>query len=203
MQDWSFTYDEAGNLRTRARSMPTELADSIESFGYDSLDRPTTAGTNYPSAPWLNGTDSYEYDYSGNITKKNGNPYTYGNCNAGPHAVCSVGGIDQFVYDANGNMTSGNHRTVGYNPSNKPIHIESQLSSLPGSTTATVDFIYAIVVPEVCRDLTGWVPEFHGNSVRACSGGLAVDWRDVKTAVWMAGWQLPLNRNPQDSAPCT
>jgi hypothetical protein len=61
----------------------------------------------------------------------------------------------------------------------------------------------AIVVPEVCRDLTGWVPEFHGNSVRACSGGLAVDWRDVKTAVWMAGWQLPLNRNPQDSAPCT
>jgi RHS repeat-associated protein len=142
MQDWSFTYDEAGNLRTRARSTPTELADSIETFGYDSLDRLTTTGTNYPSAPWLNGTDSYEYNYSGNITKKNGDPYTYGNCNAGPHAVCSVGGIDQFVYDANGNMTSGNHRTVGYNPSNKPIHIESQPSSLPGSTTATVDFIY-------------------------------------------------------------
>ena len=48
------------------------------------------------------------------------------------------------------------------------------------------------MVPEVCRDLTGWLPEFHENSVRARSGRPAVDRRDMKTAVWTAGWLLLL-----------
>jgi len=72
-----------------------------------------------------------------------------------------------------------------------------------GGADATVFSYDAIVVPEACRDLTGCVPGFHGNTVRACLRGLAGDWRDVKTAVWIGGWQLPLTRSHPDWATYT
>ncbi len=134
IQGLTFAYDEVGNLRGRTRSMPSEMADSTETFGYDQLDRLITAQVKIPSTAYDVTEETYAYDGIGNLTEKGGKTYTYAGCGAGPHAVCTVGGGAPFEYDANGNMTSGNGRTVAYNPANKPVHI--------GNDTGTVDFIY-------------------------------------------------------------
>ena len=39
IQNWSYTYDEAGNLRTRVRADAVSPGPTTESFGYDALNR--------------------------------------------------------------------------------------------------------------------------------------------------------------------
>jgi RHS repeat-associated protein len=138
IQNWGFTYDEAGNLLSRSRADEASPSPSIETFAYDSLNRVRTSRVAVP----LEGYDvpeSFFYDDLGNLKQKSGHSYVYSSgCMAdqrpaGPHAVCTVGGVP-YSYDGNGNMTSGGGRTVEYNTLNKPTHMQGEGGS--------VDFIY-------------------------------------------------------------
>jgi RHS repeat-associated protein len=109
----SFVYDRLGNLAER-RWMGTDISgqNQVETFGYDSLNRLTSAN--------LVGikTTNYSYDAIGNILSKSdfGNDYYYGNDGVRPHAVRNVynNGVlkASYAYDANGFMTAGNGRTI-------------------------------------------------------------------------------------------
>jgi RHS repeat-associated protein len=134
IQDWSYGYDQAGNLRRRDRSDQVNVANSKETFEYDPLNRLTSSRVKITALSNYDQTESFDYDRLGNLTAKGGKLYSYSGCSAGPHAVCTVGGGALFGYDANGNMTSSNGRTVTYNAANKVRHIE-------GNGT-TVDFAY-------------------------------------------------------------
>ncbi len=143
IQNWTNTYDEAGNLRTRTRSDAVNDAPSLETFDYDTLNRLLSSrvqlSTLTPSA--YDHSDSYGYDALGNRTTKNGALNTYGTgCvgTAGPHALCTVAGGPGYGYDQNGNMTSGGGRSVTYNVANKPTEI---VDDSPGRA-GTVDFAY-------------------------------------------------------------
>jgi len=139
IQDLAFTYDEVGNLQKRTRAMTAETADSTEKFGYDLLDRLTSAETKIPSAANYDVTESYAYDSIGNLTQKGGKTYAYSGCpTGGPHAVCTVGESTGYSYDQNGNMVAGNGRTLSYNSFNKVTSIAGG----PDGSSATVDFMY-------------------------------------------------------------
>ncbi len=94
-------YDLAGSVQTL-----TDAANSgqVQSFGYDWLDRLTSAATNAVGVGQYSHT--YAYNAIGNITSYNGNAYTYG---SQPHAVTAAFG-NSYGYDAVGNQTS---RTIG------------------------------------------------------------------------------------------
>ena len=106
--DIRHTWDDAGNLVNRYDA----VADETESFGYDFLDRLTSASGAY--------TMSYTYDEIGNILSKNGTTYTYSQTK--PHAVTSVGDM-QYAYDANGNMITRNDQVITWDAENRPIQI--------------------------------------------------------------------------------
>ena len=117
IQDLGYDWDEVGNLTSRTdKSTGTTL---VETFGYDGLNRVTSATVGSQS-------DQYRYNGLGNITSKTGvGSYTYGQNGAGMHAVThtSIGNIS-YQYDANGNMTSGSGRTLVYSTFDKPTRIE-------------------------------------------------------------------------------
>lgn len=144
IQRWAYEYDEGGNLRRRERTDRVNIADAVETFDYDSLDRLHTAQV---QSGGQSVTTSYDYDALGNLTKKGQNDYTYGTCSAGPHAVCTVGGGTAFVYDSNGSMTAGAGRTVKYNARNKP--------SLISKSGASVEFVYGADDVRVLQIATG------------------------------------------------
>jgi len=126
----SYTFDALGNLTNR-----NDVIEGFsEDFTYDNLNR--LVGVQYQGAGAAHvkklsaDTVSYSYDSLGNLIRKsdilgggsNGN-YTYGESNAGPHAVSNISGLGAFSYDANGNQISGNGRTTEYSPFNKPTSI--------------------------------------------------------------------------------
>jgi RHS repeat-associated protein len=127
-----YSYDEAGNVRSRLRGDPLAAGPTVETFGYDELNRMTSARVQVGS---YDATESYLYDDLGigNIKSKSGKDYSYTGCNAGPHAVCSVGS-ETYGYDANGNLTGRAGGTVTYNPLNKPVQITGE--------QGVVDFVY-------------------------------------------------------------
>jgi len=101
-------YDQNGNV-TRIENLYAS-PDEIQEFGYDSLDRLTSAKAT-PLGQSAIYDEIYEYDSSGRLT---GLPalgtYTYpGIGSPHYHAVSSTTGGGSFVYDDNGSMTS---RTV-------------------------------------------------------------------------------------------
>ena len=122
--DSSYQYDQMGNLTSR-----TDNRQGIsETFTYDGLDRLVTSHLGGEVAK------SFAYDALGNMTYKSDiGDYSYGDCNAGPHAVCQAGD-NVYSYDANGNMIQGAGRTVNYTAFNKPYQF------INGS--ATVSFVY-------------------------------------------------------------
>ncbi|MES1945527.1 hypothetical protein PC39_15469 [Salinisphaera sp. PC39] len=117
VQSLNFAWDEVGNLTERVDQNQGGLT---EAFAYDDLYR-LTGST-------LNGNTnlSVSYDAIGNITSKSGvGSYTYGQNNAGPHAVTEITGNRgaTYSYDANGNMTQGNSRSLTWTSFNKPATI--------------------------------------------------------------------------------
>src|SRR6185437_5256787 len=141
IQNWSNTYDEAGNLLTRSRTDAVSGAASNETFGYDPLNRLTSSEVKIPTlTPAYDHQESYVYDTLGlgNLTSKNGSLYTYGTgCigPAGPHAVCTVAGGPAYGYDSNGNMTSGGGRSITYNSTNKPTQIQGEFQGQADGVT--------------------------------------------------------------------
>ena len=124
IQNLSYSYDSLGNL-TQRKDL---IQNKTEDFTYDNINRLTEADLVGV------GTKTFAYDALGNITNKSDvGSYTYGQNNAGPHAVTTANGVS-YSYDANGNMTGGNGRTLTWSSYNKPIQIQQ------GSNT--VNFSY-------------------------------------------------------------
>jgi RHS repeat-associated protein len=157
IQQWGYSFDEAGNLRTRTRSDQLNALGSVETFGYDGLDRLTSSNVTVGATQQASG---FGYDALGNLTTKDGKDYAYTGCvagerPAGPHAVCYVGGVGPFLYDGNGNMVSGLDRTLTYNPSNMVTHVDSHPAVSNGNDTGTVDFMYGADNTRVVQAVSG------------------------------------------------
>ena len=103
LEDLTYTYDGAGNITSITDG---QNAGQVQSFGYDALDRLTSASSSAVGNGQYNQT--YTYDPStGNLSYKSDmGSYTYSPTH--PHAVTSAGG-NAYAYDLNGNITS---RTV-------------------------------------------------------------------------------------------
>lgn len=117
-----YQYDTLGNILGHWNS-GTGVWDAMT---YDSLNRMTQVGS---SSNGVTATESFAYDWRGNITGKTGvGSYYYGgdvNCinnNVGPHAVCRAGS-NAYSYDANGNLTGGGGRSVVWAAWNMPASI--------------------------------------------------------------------------------
>jgi YD repeat-containing protein len=131
--DLRYAYDDVGNLTTILDKMNS---DQVQTFGYDHLNRLTSAATNAVGDGQYN--QVYTYDMLGNITSMAGYAYWYYDA-AHKHAVTdlSAGGMPfaHFSYDANGNMISRweNGATTTQN-----FNVENELSSVVsgGNTTS-------------------------------------------------------------------
>ncbi|WP_343423753.1 hypothetical protein [Candidatus Amarolinea dominans] len=84
LQKLTYAYDLAGNVQTLADSANSG---QVQTFGYDWLDRLTTAATNAAGVGQYSHT--YAYNAIGNLTSYNGAAYTYG---TKPHAVTGAFG---------------------------------------------------------------------------------------------------------------
>jgi RHS repeat-associated protein len=141
VQDEDYDYDEVGNLATRIQ-LGSSGARYTETFGYDALDRLTSAKVGTV-------TDSFGYDAGGNLTAKTGvGIYSYpapGSGSVRPHAVSSITGTvmgltnPSFGYDANGNLSSGLNRSYGWTAANLPNRIDKLQA---GSAVERTEFVY-------------------------------------------------------------
>jgi RHS repeat-associated protein len=158
IQNWSYEFDEIGDLLTRTRADAVNPLTSQETFTYDLTNRLLTAsGQTSGGASSSSWSNSYSYDAVGNLSQKDGQTYNYGTsagCAAGPHAVCSVAGGTLYIYDANGNMTSTGSRTVTYNAANKVTNIHSDPTPSQGNDTGTVDLLYGADANRVVQSQT-------------------------------------------------
>ncbi len=129
LQKFAYTYDLAGNVQTL-----TDSANSgqVQSFGYDWLDRLTTAVTNAAGTGQYNHT--YAYNAIGNLTSYNGNAYTYG---TKPHAVTGAFG-NSYGYDAVGNQTS---RTIAGTAYTQSFDYDNRLLGVAGGSVSAA-FLY-------------------------------------------------------------
>ncbi|MFI6132873.1 FG-GAP-like repeat-containing protein [Micromonospora sp. NPDC051141] len=114
----SYSYDDEGNLKTRAQGAVTE------EFTYDDLNRLATAKTYSPTSGVVYQTDNWHYDRLGNLTTSElRGSYTYADP-AKPNQVTQVtGGLfgtRTYSYDKVGNQTGRPGATVGYNTSDLP-----------------------------------------------------------------------------------
>lgn len=101
LQHIEYGYDAAGNVTTIT---DYHNSSQVQSFGYDELDRLTSASTDQ-SGVGVYG-ESYEYYDNGNLKRKGpaaAGTYSYGDP-AHRHAVTGLSGGGSFSYDANGNM---------------------------------------------------------------------------------------------------
>jgi YD repeat-containing protein len=103
--DLDYSYDEIGNI--------SEILDAragmSQTFGYDALDRLTTAQGSY-------GALTYTYDAHGNRQTENGVQLTYHN--GYPFHLKSIGGFYDLVYSNNGNLRWGFGGIYNYTPDN-------------------------------------------------------------------------------------
>ncbi|MFC4820070.1 RHS repeat-associated core domain-containing protein [Dokdonella ginsengisoli] len=124
LQNVRYDYDLIGNVTSRIDGNgPYALT---EEFGYDALQRLTSATVRQAGQTTYVRTQSY--DAQGNILAKSdvGTPYRYGQrepaCSGyatpGPHAVSAAGSNTSLCYDANGNVarrvTSQGTQTIAY-----------------------------------------------------------------------------------------
>lgn len=134
IQNQSFVFDTIGNLQTRT----DVIADTVESFTYDDLNRLPQASLSYAGGTPTVKTVSY--NAIGNITAKSDvGSYSYpasGAASVRPHAVSSITGTvngsvnPSFAYDANGNMLSGAGRTLTWTAFNMPVTIAQGANTL-------------------------------------------------------------------------
>ncbi len=129
LQKLSYTYDLAGNI--------TGITDATNSnqtqtFGYDWLDRLTSAATSAVGVGQYSHT--YAYNAIGNLTSYNGNVYTYG---SQPHAVTGAFG-NNYGYDANGSQTS---RIIAGTPYTQTFDYDNRLVGVAGESVSA-SFLY-------------------------------------------------------------
>jgi len=132
IQSLSYQFDPVGNV--------TQITDTAngnsQSFSYDNLNRLIQAqGTHY-------GTQTYEYDAIGNMTKKGTKALVYGEGSAGPHAVTTYD-TTTITYDDNGNMLTKGDTSYTFDQENRLTKVS--IPKLGEVTSITLDF-----------DTTGW-----------------------------------------------
>lgn len=119
--DMRYSYDNGGNL-TAIRDYLN--SNQVQTFGYDHLNRLTTAYTDANGAGQYNHT--YSYNQLGNLTNYDGAAYTYSTSHK--HAVATAQGTT-FSYDANGNMTFRNNSGTT-NDYTQNFNVENELESV-------------------------------------------------------------------------
>ena len=132
IQKLSYAYDNVGNVLSITDALN---ANQIQSFGYDWLNRLTSAATNAAGTGQYDNT--YTYDAIGNITLKNlsGIDIIYHYDASQPHAVDETSGIYQsFDYDAQGNLifkqTPSSRWYYEYDYEGRLIRVEQQMLTL-------------------------------------------------------------------------
>lgn len=129
VQSYAYAYDTLGNMASRSDAN-TGLS---ESFGYDALNRLTSATVGLSLAK------TFSYSATGNLLSKS-DVGTYSYPAPGqprPHGVLSISGgtlSATFSYDSNGNQTAGAGLTIGYTSFNQPASITR------GTTTVSFDY---------------------------------------------------------------
>ncbi len=135
IQDLNYSYDSVGNIKT----IVDHVNSADQTFTYDHLNRLTRA-----VAPESYGTKDYVYDEIGNIIQKDGRTYTYGESNAGPHAVTRVEGGGHptmtYTYDDNGNMLSKQEH--GGSLTILTYDVENRLTNVNKDGVDVSDFTY-------------------------------------------------------------
>jgi len=125
IQSFAYTYDRNANVET---IIDNQAGPQTQTFGYDSLNRLTSAAVTGGSNGLYN--ESYEYDAnSGNLWKKAGITYSY-NDPAHAHAVTNLTNGNNYDYDENGNMTD---RNVGALTFDLTYDAENRLVSVTGN----------------------------------------------------------------------
>lgn len=113
VQDLSYTYDAASNVKSIADAVRTGAASaSMTDIGYDDLHRLTcltSAGQ---------GGMAFAYDPIGNITANGEGAGSYTYHATKPHAVASANG-KSYAYDACGNMTARGSQSLAYDEQNR------------------------------------------------------------------------------------
>lgn len=139
LQDYSYTFDTAGNLYSRASNRGSE--NISEGFTYDNLHRLRTATTTGLASG--NRVVNYDYDALGNITTKSDvsvtNGYQYGDNGGGVHAISQLsnsGSVSQYHYDSRGNTIVSDDRNISYTVQNNP-------KTIADSNNTVVDFYYS------------------------------------------------------------
>ncbi len=136
IEDFTYSYDNVGNLETLADA--SSLYDSMAlAYGYDDLYRLTDADS-VSSDETLDYIKTWSYTDISNIDySSDKGSYTYGGSASGnyanPHAVTGVGG-DTLTYDPNGNMTADGTWTNTWDYRNQ------LLSSTDGTTHVTYQY---------------------------------------------------------------
>ena len=119
LQNLTYTYDTSGN----ARGIADAVSNEMQNFGYDTLDRLTSANaTNGPA----NYSETYAYNATtGNLTTKGSLTLQY-NDSAHAHAVTNAGN-NAYSYDSNGNQTTrvvgGQTYTLDYDAENRLVSV--------------------------------------------------------------------------------
>jgi RHS repeat-associated protein len=119
IQDLSYTYDAASNLKSIGDGVYTTNASAaLTNLVYDDLHRLTSL-----TRPALSQTITFGYDSIGNITT-NGEfgtgAYNYGS--RLPHAVKSANGTN-YAYDMNGNMLVRGNQRLSYDAENRLAYV--------------------------------------------------------------------------------
>lgn len=112
LQQDSYHWWSNGNLGERVQQT-TAATPLTETFGYDSLNRLTSA----VSSGALSRSEAVNYNRIGNITDKYGVSGAYSYSTSQPHAVSEANGVS-YGYDAAGNMTSRGASTIVFNALN-------------------------------------------------------------------------------------
>lgn len=117
LSDLHFEFDSVGNLLERRE----QVLGLTEQFNYDSLNRLTRSEVLGQSPVTI------QYDSLGNIVQRSDiGSYSYGEGDAGPHAVTSIVGpkSNTFSYDNRGNRVSSLFDSVTYASFGKPLSLK-------------------------------------------------------------------------------
>ena len=92
IQNWSYRFDEIGNLEVASRSDAPAADPLTRHSPYDPLNRVRTAAFEIPSLGY-DVTEGYDYDFLGNITAKAGNTTPVAPARPGPTLSAPSAGV--------------------------------------------------------------------------------------------------------------
>jgi YD repeat-containing protein len=155
---FSYSYSAVGNVMSIG---DVRGGSANQSFGYDLLDRLTTA-----NGPW--GTQDFDYDAHGNRTSTSTFTYNYETGKFRLAEMGPPGSLIAMTYDPNGNMVTGPQSVYSYSPANQ----------LSRSTVAgtTVDFSYDGDGQRAKKSVVNGVTTY---TIRGVNGELLEEWQNT------------------------